>query len=72
MDCDELIDELLSAQSADDRAPLACLHASAGTAETPDVHGQQVCAQALLKHHERFAALVGAGQAEQYLGKAFP
>ena len=71
MDCDELIVELLSAQSADDRAPLACSHASAGTAATPDVQGQEVCAQALRKHRERLAALVGGGQAKQYLGKAF-
>ena len=71
MDCDELIDELLSAQSADDRAPLACSRASAGTAATPDVQGQEVCAQALRKHCERLAALVGGGKAKQYLGKAF-
>ena len=71
MDCDELIDELLSAQSADDRVPLACSHASAGTATTPDVQDQEVCAQALRKHRERLAALVGGGQAKQYLGKAF-
>ena len=77
IDCDELIDELLSAQSADDKAPLACSRASAGTAVTPDVQGQEVCAQALeraqvlQKHRERLAALVGGGQAKQYLGKAF-
>ena len=44
MDCIEFIDELLSAQSADDKAPLACSRASAGTASTPDVLGQEVCA----------------------------
>ena len=71
MDCDELIDELLSAKSANDRAPLACSRASAGTAATPDVQGQEVCAEALRKHRERLAALVGGGQAKQYLGKAF-
>ena len=49
MDCDELIDKLLSAQSADDRAPLACSRISAGTAATPDVQGQEVLAQALRK-----------------------
>ena len=70
MDCDKRIDELLSAQSAEDRAPLACSRASAGTAATLDVQGQEVCAQALRKHHERLAALVGGGQAEQYLGKS--
>ena len=59
MDCDELSDELLSAQSADDRAPLAYSRASAGTAATADVQGQEVCAQALRKHRERLAALVG-------------
>ena len=63
MDCDELIDELLSVQSADDRAPLACC-ASAGTAATPDM-------QTLRKHRERLAALVGGGQTKQYLGNAF-
>ena len=47
------------------------VRASAGTAATPDVQGQEVCAQALRKHHERLAALVGGGQAKQYLGKAF-
>ena len=67
MDCDELIDELLSAQSADDRAPLAYSRASAGTATTPDVQGQEGCAQSLRKHR----ALVGGGQAKHYLGKAF-
>ena len=77
MDCDELIDELLSAQNADDRAPLACSRASARTAATPDVQGPEVCvqalerAQALRKHRERLAALVGGDQAKQYLGKAF-
>ena len=71
MDCDELIDELLSAQSADDRAPLARSRASAGKTATPDVPGQEVCAQALRKHRERLAALVGGGQAKQYFGKAF-
>ena len=71
MDCDELIDELLSAQSADDRAPLACSYASAGTAATPDVQGQEVCAQTLQNHHERLAASAGGGQAKQYFGKAF-
>ena len=35
------------------------------------MQGQAVCAQALLKHRERLAALVGGGQAKQYLGKAF-
>ena len=70
-DCDELIDELLSAQSADDRVPLACSRASAGTAATSDVQCQDVCAQALRKHHEMLAALVGGGQAKQYLGKTF-
>ena len=58
MDFDELIDELLSAQSA-------------GTVSTPDVQGQEVCAQALRKHRERLAALVGGGQAKQCLGNAF-
>ena len=71
MDCDELIDEQLSAQGADDRAPLACSCASTGTVAKPDVQGQNVCAQALRKHRERLAALVGGGQAKQYLGKAF-
>ena len=71
MDCDELIDELLSAQSAADRAPLACSCASAGTAATPDVQGQEVCAQTLQNHHENLAALAGGGQAKQYFGKAF-
>ena len=39
--------------------------------------GQEVCAQALertkalQKYRERLAALVGVGQAKQYLGKAF-
>ena len=47
MVCDELIDELLSAKSADDRAPLACSCASAGKAATPDVQGQEVCGQVL-------------------------
>ena len=49
MDCDELIDELLSAQSADATAPLACSRASVGTAATPDVQGQEVCEYALQK-----------------------
>ena len=76
MDCDELIDELLSAQSTDDKVPLAGSRASAGTAATPDVQGQEVCSQALertkalQKHRERLAALVGVGQAQQYLGKS--
>ena len=56
MDCDELIDEPLFAQSADDRALLACSRASTGTAATPDVQGQEVCAQALWKHCEKLAA----------------
>ena len=64
MDCDELIDVLLSAQSADDRAPLACSRASAGTSAMPDV-------QALREHRERLTALVGGGQAKQYFGKVF-
>ena len=55
MDCDELIDELLSAQGADDRAPLACSCASTGTAAMPDVQGQEVCALALRKHRKRLA-----------------
>ena len=71
MDCDELINELLSAQSADDRAPLACSRASAGTAAKPDVQDQEVCAQALQKHRERLAILVGGGEDKQYFGKAF-
>ena len=71
MDCDDLIDELQSAQSADNRAPLACSRASAGTVATPDVQGQKVCAQALRKYRERLTALVGGCQAKQYLGKAF-
>ena len=71
MDCDELIDELLSTQSADDRAPLACSRASAGMAATQHVQGQEVCAQGLRKHCEMLAAMVGGGQAKQYLGKAF-
>ena len=71
MDCDELIDELLSVQSADDRAPLACSRASARMAATQHVQGQEVCAQGLRKHRERLAALVGGGQAKQFLGKAF-
>ena len=33
--------------------------------------GPNVCAEALRKHHERLCALVGEGQAKQYLGKAF-
>ena len=47
MDCDELIDELLFSQSADDRALLACSRASAGKAATQDAQGQEVCAQEL-------------------------
>ena len=35
------------------------------------MQGQEVCAQALRKHRERLSALVGGGQAKQYLGKAF-
>ena len=35
------------------------------------MQGQEVSAQALRKHRERLAALVGRGQAKQYLGKAF-
>ena len=68
MDCDEL----LSTQSADDRAPLACSRASADTAATPDVQGQDICAQALRKYRERLAALVGEGHAKQYLGNHSP
>ena len=47
MDCDELIDEMLSAQGADDRAPLAYSHVSARTAATTDAQGQEVCVGAL-------------------------
>ena len=77
MVCDELIDQLLSAQGADDRAALACSRASAGMAVTPAAQGQEVCAQALeraqalQKHRERLAELVGGGQGKQHLGKAF-
>ena len=69
IDCDELIDELVSAQSADDRSPLAYSRTSAGTAATPDGQGQEMCSQALRKHRE--IAFVGEGQAKQYLGKVF-
>ena len=65
IDCDELIGELLSAQSADDGAPLACSRGDARCA------GPRSLRQALRKHLERLAVLVGIGQAKQYLGKAF-
>ena len=48
-----------------------CLRSSAGTAATPNAQGQEVCEQALPKHREKLAALLGGGQAKQYLGKVF-
>ncbi|MEW8332699.1 MAG: hypothetical protein AB2692_17325 [Candidatus Thiodiazotropha sp.] len=77
MDCDELIDELLSAQGAGtgtaEGAPLAAAPAG-GTTATPDApQGQEE--ERVQKHRERLAALVAGGQAGQYglvvRGKAF-
>lgn len=63
MDCDELIDELLSEC---DGAP-----AAAPGAATPSAQAPGPPSQSDTRRRERLAALVAGGQARQYLGKAF-
>ena len=74
MDCDELIDELMSVGAGAglaEGAPPAAAPAG-GTAATPDAPQEEERVQ---KHCERLAAIAAGGQAGQYglgvCGKAF-
>ena len=74
MDCDELIDELISVGAGAGLAEGGSLAAApaGGTAATPEAPEEEERVQ---KHRERLAAIAAGGQAGQYglvvRGKAF-